>query len=126
MSFTNSSKNFNFNINTLKLTPEKLAEWSKRRAPNTLPLSQAFRKESSQPPQPNQRQQPSVEFHSQPPPPDQSQQPSVEFPSQLQSSDQRQQSMVVVVKESLRTDQRQQSSEDFSSQLPPSDQRQEP
>ncbi|CAG8536802.1 1788_t:CDS:2, partial [Dentiscutata erythropus] len=40
-------KNFNFNVNTLKLTPEKLAEWCKRRASNTLPLSQAFRKESS-------------------------------------------------------------------------------
>ncbi|CAG8556838.1 6836_t:CDS:2 [Gigaspora rosea] len=47
MSFTNTSKNFNFNVNTLKLTPEKLAEWCKRRASNTSPLSQAFRKESS-------------------------------------------------------------------------------
>ncbi|KAF0506077.1 hypothetical protein F8M41_019198 [Gigaspora margarita] len=47
MSFTNTSKNFNFNVNTLKLTPEKLAEWCKRRASNTSPLSQVFRKESS-------------------------------------------------------------------------------
>ncbi|CAG8700035.1 20194_t:CDS:2, partial [Gigaspora margarita] len=47
MSFTNTSKNFNFNVNTLKLTPEKLAEWCKRRASNTSPLSQVFRKEST-------------------------------------------------------------------------------
>ncbi|CAG8586297.1 16430_t:CDS:2, partial [Racocetra persica] len=53
MSFTNASKKFNFNVNTLKLTPEKLAEWCKRRTSNTLPLSQAFSKESSQLSQPS-------------------------------------------------------------------------
>src|SRR5436189_168503 len=33
------AKSSNFNVNHLKLTPEKLAEWDKRRSSNTLSLS---------------------------------------------------------------------------------------
>ncbi|CAG8600140.1 15700_t:CDS:2 [Cetraspora pellucida] len=53
MSFTNTPKNSNFNVNTLKLTPEKLAEWSKRRASNTHnnePSQQSSNDFPSQPP----------------------------------------------------------------------------
>ncbi|CAG8560193.1 269_t:CDS:2, partial [Acaulospora colombiana] len=40
----------NFNINNLKLTPEKLAEWSKRCTSNTLPFAHAVRQEPFEPP----------------------------------------------------------------------------
>ncbi|RHZ67773.1 hypothetical protein Glove_299g28 [Diversispora epigaea] len=42
-----SLKNFKFNINNLKLTPEKLADWGKNNTQNVLPFSQAIRKGSS-------------------------------------------------------------------------------